>query len=95
MTTLTWGQIETAHPIFFSPSTMRWWRSRISWKSITPHLDGYLFITSEDNFDRTRRLYTLRFANLDTIDTLGFQKFETLTQAKTALNNHIKKEGSK
>jgi hypothetical protein len=90
MTTLTWHQIETAHPIFFAPSTMRWWGSRISWKSITPHQDGFLFITSEDNYNRTQRLYSLRFANLNTIDTLEFQKFQTLTQAKTALKNRNK-----
>ncbi len=85
-TALTLNDIREAHPVFFSPSSMRFWGSRVIDSTARPFQDGLLFITSEHNFDRSARLYTIRFANLDTIEEIGeFQEWDTLANAKRAL----------
>jgi len=85
-TVLTLNDIREAHPVFFSPSSMRFWGSRVIDSTALPFEDGLLFITSEHNFDRSARLYTIRFANLNTIEEIGeFQDWATLASAKRAL----------
>lgn len=69
---------------FFSKDTVKFWGSRI--ESVL--IDGEYFVTSEDNFDRTKRLYTVRkFSNnYQDIVTVGeFQAYETLEEATAAL----------
>lgn len=68
---------------WFSPSTMRFFGSKVY-----PDLvGGRYFISSEKNFDDSKRLYTLRMVTDDgTIDTVGkFQEFASLRQARKAL----------
>jgi hypothetical protein len=68
---------------FFSPSTMRFFRSKIASRSI---IGGRYFITSEQFDASSPRLYTIRIANDDgSIDTVGeFQQYETVEAAKRA-----------
>ena len=68
---------------WFSPSTMRFFGSKVY-----PDLvGGRYFISSEENFDGTQRLYTLRMVTDEgLIDTVGdFQGFTSLRQARKAL----------
>lgn len=83
---LTLADIEKAHPVFFSPETMRFWGSRIHRATATAYKSGLFFVTSEHNFDRSERRYTLRLANLQQIDTVGdFNGYATLSEAKRAM----------
>ena len=68
---------------FFSPSTMRFFRSKIASRNV---INGRYFITSEQFDASSPRLYTIRRANDDgTIDTVGdFQQYETAKAAKAA-----------
>lgn len=69
-------------PHWFSRETMMFFGSRVHGGLIA----GRYFITSEDNFDRTERLFTVRRANDDgKIDTIGgFQAYATLEAAREA-----------
>lgn len=72
---------------FFTSSTMRWWKSRIS-EMCYSTLDGkeMFFVTSERDNDRARR-YTVRMAKLDetghfTVETVsGFQEYASRSGA--------------
>lgn len=73
---------------FFSKESMRFWGSSVS-TILKPTEDGSVFfLTREDNFDRTKKIYTLRFMpNKERagIETLEFQKFEDRKDAVEAL----------
>ena len=65
---------------FFDADTMEFWNSKVC----SELLDNNCFVTSEDNFDRTRILYSVRqYApeDSDCIKTIGFQKWSTLESA--------------
>lgn len=70
---------------FFSEGAMYAFDSRIS-KNV---YGGRFFVTSELNFDKTARVYTLRMANSDgSIETIGeFGQYATLRAAKRAAMN--------
>lgn len=76
----------SAGQYFFSPSTMRFFRSKVASRTV---INGRYFITSEQFDDDSPRLYTIRRANDDgTISTIGeFQQYETVTAAKAAAAN--------
>lgn len=76
---------------WFEPKTMKFFGSRIYWDTLTETPNGYLFISSEDNFDRTEKRFTVRFVNADYgIQTLGeFLGYATLGEAKNALKSHL------
>ncbi len=66
---------------FFDPDTMRFWHSKVHGGLIL----GKYFITSEDNYDRMSRLFSIRAINWTNgaIDTVGaFQQFHTVEDAK-------------
>jgi hypothetical protein len=72
---------------FFKPEDMEYWGSKIE----TQPDENHCFITSEDNFNATKKLYTIRRFNLENyhVETVGdFQKFETLAAAKAALKSN-------
>lgn len=85
----TWLMIRANCDYWFAPDTLKFFGSRIYWHTLTETKDGYLFITSEDNFDRTEKRFSVRSVNADyDIDTLGeFLGYATLAHAKTALKN--------
>lgn len=66
---------------FFDPETMQFWNSRVE----TQVYKNLCFVTSEDNFDRTKKLYTVRQFSPDfkRINTVGdFQAYSSLAAAK-------------
>jgi hypothetical protein len=87
--TATWQTIIDGHNgHWFDAHTIKFWKCRISWDSLTPVLDGWLFISSEMNFDGSQRLYTLRKISSDfqEIETVSeFQEFQSLGLAKRQL----------
>jgi len=90
-----WLNIRANSGYWFAPDTMKFFGCRIYWQTLTEYQDGWLFISSEDNFERTEKRFTIRqisetpdkFADYD-IDTVGeYQGYATLEHAKTALKN--------
>jgi len=83
---------------FFDKDSMRFWNSRISESSITENIvDGQVvgawFATSEDNFDRSKRLYTARYFDISEhyMSTIGeFQAYSSLRQAKSVIKSLAK-----
>ena len=75
---------------WFDEDTLRFFGSKISESSF----DGRYFVTSESNFDRSARLYSIREAMSDgQVATVGeFQEFATRAQAIAAINR-LKREG--
>lgn len=84
-----WLEIRANAGYWFAPDTLRFFGSRIYWHTLTETKNGWLFISSEDNFDRTKKLFSVRSVNADyDIDTVGdFLEFDTFAHAKTALKN--------
>jgi hypothetical protein len=83
-----WENIVVNASNWFSPDALRFWNSSIEWDTLQPIGNGeHLFISLEDNFDRSTRLYSLRLArdNGD-IDTLEFQAWKSYAEAIEALN---------
>lgn len=74
---------KTAEKHFFDKETIDFWGSKIE----TELINNEFFITSEDNFDRTEKLYSIRRYNWDThnIETVSFQQFKTLNTAMETL----------
>lgn len=67
---------------WFDRATMRFWACRIHGGL----RKGRYFITSEDNFDRSKRLFSIREAMPDgSIHTPRFQRFATLAEAREGL----------
>ena len=68
---------------FFDSDTIKYWGSKIE----TALYKNRCFVTSENNFDNTKRLYTLRRfnENYTTIETIGeFQQYITKEDATEA-----------
>lgn len=68
---------------YFTPETMRFWNCKVE-SGLYPHR---YFVTSEDNFDRTETLYTIRQFTEDYVDvnTVGrFQAYRYKENATTA-----------
>lgn len=70
---------------FFDKETIDFWASRVESKL---YQNG-CFVTSEDNFDRTKRLYTVRRFDPECesygdliLTASAFQQFESLEEAK-------------
>jgi hypothetical protein len=83
--------IESHQGHWFDKDTINFFGSRILWGSLTLVAGRpWLFITSEHNWDRTQRLYSVRsITNDGEVDTVGeFQNFETLREAKRFLEQH-------
>lgn len=79
---------------WFSPDTLAFFGSSVS-EEVYPMADGSgtLFISTEDNYDRSQRLHTVRHARLDedgfTIDrATEFGAFEDLDAAHEAARLH-------
>lgn len=78
---------------FFDPESMDFWGSKISTK-LQKREDGCIFfLTIEDNFDRTERLYTLRVLipkHNAGIKTLSFQNHKDKDKAVEKLKEYKK-----
>ena len=78
--------ITASHPKWFSKTTVEFWNSETYWDTLTKHENGWKFITSEDNYNRTATRYTIRYADETTLTELSeFQEFATLGEAIKAL----------
>ena len=107
MTTYTkdsneWLLIRAKTGYWFSRDTLAWHGSRIYWNTLTKVEDGWLFITQEDNFDKTKKLFSIRkvfihrsLDNTDNygIETITWQEHADLASAKSKLAE-ILKEGN-
>ena len=72
---------------FFDRDTMKYWGTRIE----TGVFKNGCFVTSEDNLDRTERLYTIRRFTGELIYTVGkFQQYETKEAARKAARLYSK-----
>ena len=66
---------------FFNKDTMNFFGTKIE----TSVFKNGCFVTSEDNYDKTKRLYTVRRFNGKSIDTIGdFQQYKTKESAREA-----------
>lgn len=73
---------------WFSNDTMRFFGSKVPQDAYKKGDTAY-FISTEDNFDRTEKRYTIRKANLKTgeIDSIGeFGQFKSKSDAQKELN---------
>ena len=72
---------------FFDKDTMKFWGTRIE----TSVFKNGCFVTSEDNYNKTKRLYTVRRFNGKSIDTIGdFQQYKTKESAREAARLYSK-----
>ena len=64
---------------FFDSDTMEFWNTTIE----TELFDNLCFVTSEDNFDRSKILYSVRRYNPEdaSVDTITFQQHSILEEA--------------
>ena len=65
---------------FFTPDTIRFWNSKV----VAGMFPNNTFVTSEDNYDRSKTLYTARLYDWRThsVETIGeFQAFSTMEDA--------------
>jgi hypothetical protein len=85
-----WKQIVAGADHWFSKSSMAWHGSKIYWNTLYKvDSDYFYFITSEDNFDKSKKLFSIRSANFEgrnvNIATVAWQEYETLASADYAL----------
>lgn len=86
----TWLLIRANTGYWFSKNTLAFFGSKIYWNTLTPVEGGYLFISSEDNFDGTERLFSVRKVNRDFgIETPEWQTLPDLKAAKTRLRELV------
>ena len=72
---------------FFDKDTMKYWGTRIE----TSVFKNGCFVTSEDNYNKTERLYTVRRFDGESIDTIGeFQQYKTKESAREAARLYSK-----
>ena len=65
---------------YFTKETMEWWGSEV----VAGIFDNDTFVTVEDNFNKTKRLYTARKYDWNThdVETIsGFQQFDNSADA--------------
>lgn len=65
---------------FFDEDTMRFWNSTI----VSPLFSNKCFVTSEDNYNRTEQLFSIRQFSEDfsSVDTIVFQGWDNLERAR-------------
>ena len=85
-----WQQIVAGADHWFSKSSMDWHGSKIYWNTLyNIDEDNFYFITSEDNFDKSTKLFSIRTATFKgrdvDIDTVEWQKYSKLAEADLAL----------
>lgn len=86
--TVCMSDIEARHSgRWFAPDTKRFWGTRLPQTGVELEDGTRLFVSSELNFNRTERLYTVRRQDLEgNIETVGeFQGYRTREQANRAM----------
>ena len=69
-------------PYFFTKETMRFWNSKVE----TPLFANRCFVTSEDSFDRSRKLYTVRRFSEDYTDIVDIGEFQAYNSKAAAVD---------
>jgi len=89
-----WKKVLAENPTWFSPAAMSFWNCEVAWLSIHPvGANNYLFVTRENNFDGSARLFSVREAiNGGGIHTHDFQTFETIEEALEQLWEYVQEE---
>ena len=93
-----WRAIISNNPLWFNAKTQEFWGSEVLWDTLTPVLNGeWLFLSLEDNFDRTQKMYSVRLASTESteIDTLSFQQTSDKHEALAMLYEHSFELGSR
>lgn len=93
-----WRAIIAKNPDWFSSKTKGFWNSDVLWDTLTPVGNGeWLFLSLEDNFDRTQQMYSVRLASTEDshIDTLSFQQTSDKHEALAMLYEHSFELGSR
>lgn len=86
-----WTQIITHNQKWFSRETMKFFGCKVYWNSLTKVNNYWFFITSEDNFDATQTLYSIRSVTPDyEIGTVSWQQHETLAECRQDLKRRKK-----
>lgn len=73
---------------FFDADTMRFWGTSL----ITELFRNNTFVTADDNYDRSKKMYTVRLFDEDTGDiktVCGFQRFDNLDDAVKAAKAYV------
>lgn len=71
--------IKLSEGYFFSKETMNFWNSKVE----SGMYDNDTFVTSEDNYDRTKKLYSVRHYDWEKheVETITFQQHDNLADA--------------
>jgi hypothetical protein len=71
---------------FFTPATMEFWGSEV----VSGMYGNNTFVTSEDNFNRTKKLYSVRYYDWDNheVETITFQQHNNLADAIRCANEY-------
>lgn len=79
-----WEKIVKSSAYWFSKETMRFFSSRILWDTLTETATAgtYLFVSSERNYDGSKRLYTVRYYAATGVETITFTGFRSSEIAK-------------
>jgi hypothetical protein len=80
-----WQDIIAKHPLWFSSETMNFWHSTILWGTLTRADDGWLFLSLEDNYNKSERVYSVRWVGSQGMTTPSFQQTSDKKQALALL----------
>lgn len=85
-----WLLIRANTGYWFSKDNMAFFGCKVYWNTLTEIEDGYLFISSEDNFNLTGKPFSIRKVNRDYgIETLEWQTLPDLKTAKAKLRELV------
>lgn len=92
--TEAWAKVKRENEVWFAPETMEFWGCQLLRDSIHPvGAENFLFITLDDNFDRTAKRFSVREAiNGGGIVTHAFQTFRDLDHAMLFRDSLLEEE---
>ncbi len=89
-----WLLIRAKTHHWFSPSALAFFGSRIYWGTLKQVGKDYFFISQEDNFNGSQKLFSIRQVDKDfRVETLEWQTLPTLKAAKAKLKEIVEKAG--
>jgi hypothetical protein len=82
-----WLLIRANSNNWFSKENLKFWGSRIYWNTLCQIDGNWFFITHEDNFDASQKLFSIRsITPKGDFETVSWQQHETLVECKQNLN---------
>ena len=67
---------------FFDPDTIKFWNSKV----VAGMFPNNTFVTSEDNYDRSKKLYTARHYDWRTHEVTTIGEFQAYSNVEDAIN---------